>query len=439
MIPPPESGENFWMTDKILVSSFAARRSSRSRGSELSLLLLVPALVIAFLILPQIYGWIVWGPLYIAEFKGEILSFLIQNAIANFLVMASSLRLKERLDRKLALSLTRVGFIHGGLAFLVLVLHQFHSNQIMLVGVVGSCLMGPLFMFIEHSQRRLQVAVMGPWIAEDNIDPQCERVLDPHQDLRHYDVLLTSEMGELSPVWAAALTRAALSGTPVRHLAEYIEERHGIVSIDHFDVDHLPLGGLTSYVLRKRLMDIALVLLTLPITLPLLLIGIVLVRLTMGAPAFFTQLRTGLEGREFLMYKLRTMRRLTSADEARTTVTGDSRITPVGRWLRKTRIDELPQLWNVLRGDMSVIGPRPEWTLLSAHYAQDLPVYVYRHLVRPGITGWAQVRGGYASDLAETRTKVGYDLFYIKNLSFALDMQILIRTAWTVVSGSGAR
>ena len=88
---------------------------------------------------------------------------------------------------------------------------------------------------------------------------------------------------------------------------------------------------------------------------------------------------------------------------------------------------------------MSIIGPRPEWTLLSEKYSRDLPAYVYRHLVRPGITGWAQVRGGYASDLAETRTKVGYDLYYIKNLSFSFDLQILIRTLWTLLAGGGAR
>jgi lipopolysaccharide/colanic/teichoic acid biosynthesis glycosyltransferase len=421
-----------------MVPSTVNRRSLGRRRNELSVLLIAPALVIAFLILPQIYGWIVWGPAYLDAFKGENLTFLLQTAIANFIVILSSLRLKERLDRKLSVSLTAAIVVHGGLAFLVLVLHQFHSNQIMLLGVAGSCVMGPLFMYIEHSQHRLRIAIIGPKTQSEMTDLQYERILDPNQDLRQYDFILTSEMGDLPPPWAAALTRTVLSGTPVRHLAEYMEERHGIVSIEHFDVDHLPLGGLTSYHLRKRIMDIAIVVLTLPITLPLLLFGIGVVRLTMGGPAFFTQLRTGLQGREFMIYKLRTMR-LTSAANDKTTVTGDSRITPAGRWLRKTRIDELPQLWNVLKGEMSVIGPRPEWTLLSAQYAQNLPVYVYRHLVRPGITGWAQVRGGYASDLAETRTKVGYDLFYIKNLSFALDMQILIRTAWTVVSGSGAR
>jgi lipopolysaccharide/colanic/teichoic acid biosynthesis glycosyltransferase len=117
----------------------------------------------------------------------------------------------------------------------------------------------------------------------------------------------------------------------------------------------------------------------------------------------------------------------------------ENRVTPVGRFLRKSRIDELPQLWNVIKGDMSIIGPRPEWTELGRGYEEQMPAYAYRHLVRPGITGWAQVRAGYAADLSETRVKVGYDLYYIKNFSLSLDVQILTRTVWTLLSGSGAR
>jgi lipopolysaccharide/colanic/teichoic acid biosynthesis glycosyltransferase len=426
------------MTEKAIDLGGLSVSTGDQRRNELSFLLVAPAFVLSFLLLPQVYGAVVWGPGYQAGLAGGPLVLLIEVALANFLVIISSLRLKGRLDRKLAKSLTRVIVVHGTLAFIVLVLHQFHSNQVMLLGVAASCLLGPLFMLIEHARYRVRVAVLGPARPDSKLDLQWERIVDPHQDLRPYDIILTPEMGALPPPWAAALTRATLSGTSVRHLAEYSEERHGIVSIEHFDVDHLPLGGLTSYVLRKRLMDIGLVIGTLPISLPLLLLGMLVVRCTMGSPVFFSQTRTGLQGKGFVIYKLRTMK-LASQAENRTTVVGDSRITPVGRWLRKTRIDELPQLWNVLKGDMSVVGPRPEWTLLSEKYAADLPVYVYRHLVRPGITGWAQVRGGYASDLAETRTKVGYDLFYIKNLSFALDVQILIRTALTIVLGSGAR
>lgn len=139
------------------------------------------------------------------------------------------------------------------------------------------------------------------------------------------------------------------------------------------------------------------------------------------------------------MYKLRTMQPSASERTEIATQKGDIRVTPLGRCLRRFRIDELPQLWNVLKGDMSLIGPRPEQPALTQRYCEDLPVFAYRSLVRPGITGWAQVRAGYAADLEETRIKLGYDLFYLKNFSFSLDLQILIRTVGALIFGGGVR
>ena len=118
---------------------------------------------------------------------------------------------------------------------------------------------------------------------------------------------------------------------------------------------------------------------------------------------------------------------------------GDARITKFGAFLRRFRVDELPQLWNVLIGDMSLIGPRPEQPGLTRDYIGQMPAFAYRHLVRPGITGWAQVRAGYAANLEETRIKLSYDLFYVKNFSLALDLHVIIRTFWTIASGSGVR
>jgi lipopolysaccharide/colanic/teichoic acid biosynthesis glycosyltransferase len=121
------------------------------------------------------------------------------------------------------------------------------------------------------------------------------------------------------------------------------------------------------------------------------------------------------------------------------TEVGDSRVTPVGRVLRRFRIDELPQLWNVLTGDMSLVGPRPEQPHLTENYTRALPAFAYRTLVRPGITGWAQLRSGYAANLVETRAKLTYDLYYIKNMSLTLDLKIALRTFWILLSGIGAR
>lgn len=139
------------------------------------------------------------------------------------------------------------------------------------------------------------------------------------------------------------------------------------------------------------------------------------------------------------MYKLRTMR--DSADNRVGTATsiGDNRVTKAGQILRRFRIDELPQLWNVLKGDMSLIGPRPEQEGLSYAYISSVPSFAYRSLVRPGITGWAQVNAGYAANLEESRVKLSYDLFYVKNISFSLDIQIVLRTVFTILGGAGVR
>ena len=234
------------------------------------------------------------------------------------------------------------------------------------------------------------------------------------------------------------MSRALLAGKPVRHAAEFLEEMRGVVSIDHFDLDHLPRTGLSGYSAPKRVFDIACVLLAAPFALPLLLLGMLGVGSTMGLPIFFVQERVGLGGRPFRMLKLRTMRP-GAGPSGVATLRGDPRITPLGAWLRRFRIDELPQLWNVLIGEMSLIGPRPEQPALAERYIREAPAFAFRELVRPGITGWAQVRAPYAADLAETRVKLGYDLFYLKAFSFGLDVQILFRTVWTLISGGGAR
>ena len=403
-------------------------------------ILLVGSLIVGLAIMPLIYSAVVYGHEFERAFRGVEFAHIMINATANAVIMAWALRLNNRLDRKLAGVLSRVVIVHGLLAFVILVTRQFHSNQVMLMAAGASAFLGAGVMALKHRVSRPRAALVGPWdpvIEKFQVD--CDWIQDPRVNLSAYDVVLTNDIN-MSADWAAALTRAMLVGTPVRHLAEYLEENGGLVSIEHFDLDHIPASGLTSYRTRKRLMDIGLVLASLPVTVPLVLLGSALVLITTGRPVLFLQMRTGLGGTPFRMYKLRTMRNDTGDGEAKATGhRADPRITPVGRWLRRTRIDELPQLWNVLIGDMSVIGPRPEWTILSERYARDLPVYSYRHLVRPGITGWAQVRSGYAADLAETRTKVGYDLFYIKNLSFSLDIQILLRTVLTLLTGSGAR
>lgn len=408
------------------------------RRRDSTLLLAIGAMIASFALMPVVYGLLVYGLAFPKFLRGDVLEHVWLNCAANAMVMLGALLLGGRLDRKLAGVMTFVLVVHGALAFLILITREFYSNQVLLTALPVSAVFGAAVMYAKHRSAQVRIALLGPHDAPIEVRLAYDRILDPDTDLRSYDVLLTTSVIDLSPEWARVLSRAMIAGKPVRHLAEYVEEEQGIVSLDHFDLDHLPPTGLTSYRTRKRLMDIGIALAFLPVALPILAFGALAVLVSMGRPVLFMQQRTGQGGTVFNMYKLRTMQH--SAEmHGTSTVKGDLRITPVGGFLRRFRVDELPQLLNVLKGDMSIIGPRPEWTLLSEKYSRDLPVYVYRHLVRPGITGWAQVRGGYASDLAETRTKVSYDLFYIKNMSFSFDLQILVRTVWTLLTGGGAR
>lgn len=416
-------------------------RRRRTVRARMDFAIIGGALLLAFGVLPFVYAVLLVDISWTSALSGASLVHVLINASANAVVMIWASRLQGRFDRKLAGALSRVLIVHGALAFWMLVGRQPYSNQVVLMAAMASALFAPLVVFIKHRTVEVRAAFLGAWHPlVDHVQVQCDLVRDPETSLAQYDVLLTANVTDLSPEWAAALSRAMLMGKSVRLVAEFVEETQGIVSLEHFDLEHLPEAGLTSYRTRKRLMDIGLVLVALPIALPALLFGCLVVLLTMGRPIFFIQSRVGLGGRAFQMFKLRTMHtRVATGEERATSGRDDIRITPAGRWLRRFRVDELPQLLNVLIGDMSVIGPRPEWTVLSDSYMKSLPAYTYRHLVRPGITGWAQVKGGYAADLAETRAKVGYDLFYIKNLSFSLDVQILVRTIWTLLSGSGAR
>jgi len=188
----------------------------------------------------------------------------------------------------------------------------------------------------------------------------------------------------------------------------------------------------------KRLIDLAVSFIVLVAGIPVWLALAVVIRATSPGPVIYRQERVGRHGRVFTMYKFRTMRR---DAEARTgpiwAVADDPRYTPIGRWLRKTRLDEIPQFWNVFRGDMSLVGPRPERPFFVEKLAQEIPLYNRRHRVKPGITGWAQVKWKYDGSVEDVRQKVKYDLFYIENMSLRRDFQIIARTITTALTARG--
>lgn len=199
------------------------------------------------------------------------------------------------------------------------------------------------------------------------------------------------------------------------------------------------LSSRPAYDIAKRILDVGLTLITVPLWVPLCLGTGLAVKFDSPGPMLYSQPRMGRHGRNFRIWKLRSMRHEPARDTARFAQQQDERITRVGRFIRRTRLDELPQLWNVLLGDMSLIGPRPEQAQFAQDFAATMPTYPYRHLVRPGLTGWAQVQQGYADSAEQTAIKLSYDLYYVAHCSIALDLLIGYKTVRTVLTGFGAR
>ena len=254
------------------------------------------------------------------------------------------------------------------------------------------------------------------------------------------DAVLVSEEQLSDSGWTPFLSWCALNAVPVIMLRDYIEAKSGRVDLKNFTfTDLLHVRSSDTYLFVKRVFDaVCSLLLLFVFSIPMALV-VVVIKLETTGPAIFAQQRIGLGGVSFTMYKFRSM--VTDAERggAQFAATGDKRVTRVGKFIRKYRIDELPQLCNVLRGDMSLIGPRPEQKNLLDELVEEIPLFPFRHSVRPGITGWAQVCQGYAYDVDSSSEKITYDLFYIKNLSFLLDMTIIVRTIRIMLTGFGSR
>jgi sugar transferase (PEP-CTERM system associated) len=239
------------------------------------------------------------------------------------------------------------------------------------------------------------------------------------------------------------LLHLKFAGVRVEEAHSVLERMTGRIGLEYLSPSWLILSdgfrkspGLTW---TKRLLDVVVSLIALLLCLPLFAVVALATLLESGGPVLFRQERTGLRGRPFDMLKFRSMYNDAEKEGPQWAATQDSRITRVGRWIRKFRIDELPQVINVLRGEMSIVGPRPERPHFVAMLEEEIPLYGLRHSVRPGITGWAQVRYQYGASVEETKTKLEYDLFYIKHLSIMLDLAVLFETLKVMLSGRGAK
>jgi len=264
-----------------------------------------------------------------------------------------------------------------------------------------------------------------------------------HQYLPFHAVVADLSDSDLCSRWEQQLAESALQGIPVYNILQVSESLTGRLPIKHLYENNL--GSLLpsqSYLLIKRIVDTVVIIISLPIVIPIaLLIGLAIKweSRCSNSTILFKQSRIGQGGKLFTMYKFRSMLPDAEQNGAQMATHADMRVTKFGCFIRQTRLDELPQFVNVLKGEMSLIGPRPEQLDFVNRFNETVPFYRYRHIVKPGISGWAQVMHGYASDEDETKVKLEHDFFYIKNFSFTLDLLIVIKTIQTMITGFGAR
>ncbi|MEP7062468.1 MAG: TIGR03013 family XrtA/PEP-CTERM system glycosyltransferase [Betaproteobacteria bacterium] len=240
------------------------------------------------------------------------------------------------------------------------------------------------------------------------------------------------------------LLQCKLSGVRVLDLSSYYERALGQVRLDTLHASWLIFGdGFRQGFLRalvKRVFDVVVSLAVFVVALPIMVLAVIAIALEDGFPVLYRQERIGEAGRVFQVIKFRSMRQNAEHDgKPRWATSNDDRVTRVGRVMRKLRIDELPQLINVLKGDMSLVGPRPERPFFVDKLTREVPFYAARHSVKPGVTGWAQIRYRYGASVDDSMQKLQYDLYYVKNHTLFLDMLVLFETIGVVITGKGAQ
>lgn len=265
--------------------------------------------------------------------------------------------------------------------------------------------------------------------------------LTSEESIDFQGIVIAAKFSKLQDELMSSLSFVHFQNMPVYSLESFYEKFWGRTLLNligakwPFEANFVLVQN-SIYSTLKRMWDFSLSLIALLLLSPLFLLIALAILIFDGGPVFYSQLRMGIYQQPFILYKFRTMRVGSDRGDSYTRE-GDSRVTRLGAFLRKTRLDELPQLWNVLTGDMSVIGPRAEWVRLVADYEKQIPYYHFRHLVRPGITGWAQVNYPYGASLQDTLQKLSFDLYYIRNFSMRLDAEVTLKTLYVILFGKG--
>ena len=302
-----------------------------------------------------------------------------------------------------------------------------------------------LYIFAERRvRRRIAVVPFGGADTITQINGVDWHVLKrPNlHDARACHAIVADFSADLPDEWEAFLADAAVEGRIVYQVKQLSESLTGRVELKHLSENSFgSLVPARGYFYLKGLIDFVFAIILLPVAVPAMAIIALAVRADSKGPALFRQKRVGHAGHPIIVYKFRTMHIVDAVADRASLITAedDDRVTRVGRWLRRWRLDELPQIINILKWEMSWIGPRPEANLLSGWYTAEIPFYRYRHVVKPGISGWAQVNQGHVAEVREVHAKLHYDFYYIKYFSPWLDVLIFFRTIKTMLTGWGAR
>lgn len=301
------------------------------------------------------------------------------------------------------------------------------SQKRALVNVVG---------FLDGKAERVGEQLVNPGII--GTYDQLDQLVEQH----HVDTIVVCLEDRRSILPVQSLLDFKARGLDILDGHHLFEETTGRLSIDSLRPSALIFSTgfrrRSTSLVSKRLFDVVVSAVGLVALIPLFVLVAALIRVDSPGPIFYRQVRVGLRGRPYIIWKFRSMRQDAEESGPRWAQANDPRISRVGWWLRKTRIDEFPQLVNVIRGEMSLVGPRPERPVFVQDLRTVIPYYDIRHTVRPGVTGWAQVKFRYGASQEDSHTKLQYDLYYVKNLSLLLDLKILMHTIRVMILGIGA-
>jgi sugar transferase (PEP-CTERM system associated) len=391
----------------------------------------------------------------VGRFRGNLFLKILQANAVNFLTLSVLYYAVPYLNVGRGVLLINIGF----LVFVPYLLRIIYLQEPLSEGygeravIIGT---GPLARQIGqtlHQQPELGYKIVG--FVDENHENVGKTVVNPKVISTYDDILNVVRKHNIQTIISAlpeqrgklpvgGLLQCRLFGIKVHDGTSFYERLRGKIALEELKPSWVIFSdgfyGPKLTMLVKRSLDLLLSATGLILAAPLFLMTALFIRLELRGPIFYTQERVGEHGNVFTLFKFRSM--ISDAEKSTGPVWAkgsDERITKVGRWLRKFRVDELPQLVNVLRGDMSLVGPRPERPLFVETLKKENPYYTLRLAVKPGVTGWAQIKYRYGSNTKQSMEKLQYDLYYIKNISVMFDLYILFHTVKTVVMGSGAR